>query len=164
MLDPSQLFPTFLTLLRIPDPRNWLAAILPSSLVNVLRNTFKGNTSLSVAAARKSIALRPDHCNQLDSQLCTQDDNSSILLVGDTVNSTSPALIDYKRSTPSERSSSKMTQIYTEDDQEFGELIRHFSRSSRVPGGSLILTHDAYSHRLPANIAQLNNHPNAPCE
>lgn len=34
-LDPTQLFPTFLNLLSLPDPRSWLASLLPSILSNV---------------------------------------------------------------------------------------------------------------------------------
>jgi len=121
MLDLSQLFPTFLTLLRIPDPRSWLAGILPSALVNALRISFLPTThvrGLSVAAASQSIALGPDHHSHLDDQILVGDDKSDLL---NTRNTNPPHLGSDECSTQPQippESDPTMTQLYTDSDDD----------------------------------------------
>jgi hypothetical protein len=125
MLDLSQLFPTFLTLLRIPDPRSWLARISSSALVNVLRISFLPTShvrGLSVAAARQSI-LGPDHHSHSDNQILVGDDKSDLLK---TRTPNPPHLGNDKCSTQSRiplEAAPTMTQLYTDNDDSSGKSL-----------------------------------------
>jgi hypothetical protein len=120
MLDPSQLFPYFLTLLRIPDPRSWIAAILPSALVNALRISFLPTSpikGLSVAAARKSLALGPDHHNHSEDQILVGDDKSDIIKGRDLHHPNPLHLGTDKSSTQSLGTDATMTQLHIDSDE-----------------------------------------------
>jgi hypothetical protein len=127
MLDLSQLFPTFLTLLRISDPRSWLAGIASSALVNALRMSFLPTShvkGLSVAAARQStIALGPDHHSHSDHQILVGDDKSDLL---NTRATNPPHLGNDECSTqppiPPEADPT-MTQLYTDNDDLSGKSL-----------------------------------------
>ena len=130
MIDSSRLFPTFLALLRIPDPRRWLAGILPAAIVDALRMSFFPNTAhakaLSVAAARKSIALGPDHYSHLDHQLRVEGDKTDTLNGSHIDNVNSPEL---GNSSPSRKPQTspeidpKMTQLHSEGEDSPGTSL-----------------------------------------
>lgn len=117
VLDPAQLFPTFLNLLRLSDPRHWLSSLLPSILARVsylstARSGSSAPAAVIASAQRKSIAFN------LDTTSTTKQDSVAV---------DKSDLIDSPKDDQEGRvrSRAEMTQLQGSDGEN--ESSKHFN-------------------------------------